>query len=81
MVGYFIYFNRVGFFALGLKSLNVEKRQLRADNGRLHIGRGDELLNSERVEIESEIFEEIAFIRVIAITEDRFAAQLCLVIF
>jgi hypothetical protein len=52
-----------------------------ADNGRLLIACSYELLEAESVEIEREILEEVALEWVVAVAENRFAAQLRLVIF
>ena len=63
-----------------LKPLDVEERQLAADDGRLLIARRDELFETERIEVEGEIPEEIALKRVVAVAEYRLSAQLGLIV-
>src|SRR6266576_457541 len=74
MIWHLVDFYRVRFFALGLQPLDVEERQLAADDGRLHIARRDELFETERIEVEREIPAEMALKRVVTVAENRLSA-------
>ena len=45
-----------------------------ADDGRLHIARRNELFETERIEVEREIPEEMALKRVVTIAENGLSA-------
>ena len=50
------------------------------DNGRPHVACGDELFEAKCIEVKGEILEEVTLERVVAVAENRLAAQLRLVV-
>ena len=63
--------NFLGFFILKIEW----QRQFISLNGRTIIASADEFLQSKMIEMKSEVFEEVAFVRVIAVAEHGLALK------
>lgn len=59
---------------------HVEQRQLLPGDRRAVIAGGNQLFETQKVEIQREVLEEVAFIGVIAVAEDHLAAEVRLIV-
>lgn len=67
--------NRLGLLALAIALVVLTERELCAGDGGAIVAGGDELLEAELIKVGGEVFEEVAFEGVVAVTVDDLSAE------